>query len=238
MSIYNNEQIGISVELAVASEYGLVVSDSYVERGVKDIVDVLKPFIRTAMRMRNVPTPVAHIAEGQNPVDFSLEEGKTLSAKSNMRAAGKVAPQNIGQPTSKSFWERLPMLAPSGVDVSKLSYLQSSLLFKSVALSSTVELMNEYWKNLFSCDYILYVSDAVNRDGSIYSNPTVKIFEKVAVPNWVYSDFSFTQSLSSWKESCTVKYKGISIGEWQVHSNRDCFKFRFNISGLIVAGLV
>ena len=31
----------------------------------------------------------------------------------------------------------------------------------------------------------------------------------------------------------TVKYDGISIGEFQVHKNRECFKFRFNLDNFV-----
>lgn len=238
LSNFKTEQVGISTELAVAYEYGLPVDPGYVSRGVVGIANVMRPFVRAAMVEHKVPAPVAHIAAGQNPVDFALSAGKTLSVKSNMRAAGKVAPQVIGQPTAKTFWDKMSFLIPQGVDVSSLSYSESAKVFKEVALLRTAEMMDKYWDNLFSCDYILYASDVISRDGKISASPTVKVFEKAVRPAWKNEDFSFTQSASSWNESCTVKYRGVSIGEWQVHSNRDCFKFRFNIAGLIKAGLV
>lgn len=50
---------------------------------------------------------------------------------------------------------------------------------------------------------------------------------------WQKSLFSFTkEKLEEWNESNTVKYKGISIGEFQVHKARDCYKFRFNLENL------
>lgn len=46
--------------------------------------------------------------------------------------------------------------------------------------------------------------------------------------------FSFTRlTLEEWNESNTVKYGGITIGEFQVHQNRNCFKFRFNMQNLL-----
>lgn len=35
-----------------------------------------------------------------------------------------------------------------------------------------------------------------------------------------------------WNESNTVKYSNVSIGEFQVHNKRNCFKFRFNMDGI------
>lgn len=52
-------------------------------------------------------------------------------------------------------------------------------------------------------------------------------------PMWDKNNFSFTQTLDSWNESNTVKYCGVSIGEFQVHNNRDCFKFRFDMKKIM-----
>jgi hypothetical protein len=47
------------------------------------------------------------------------------------------------------------------------------------------------------------------------------------------NNFSFTRDFSSWTESTTLKYKGISIAEIQIHKNRT-FKFRFILSKLLL----
>ena len=57
--------------------------------------------------------------------------------------------------------------------------------------------------------------------------------EKEQPPVWNNEKFSFTQSLKSWNESNTLKYCGVSMGEFQVHRNRNCFKFRFNMKGVM-----
>jgi hypothetical protein len=88
---------------------------------------------------------------------------------------------------------------------------------------------------------IMYIKDENNvldKDNKLTSSPIVRLYEKSHSPNWDMKKISFTQTLASWNESCTVKYDGISIGEFQVHNNRNCFKFRFNFSGLIEAKLL
>ena len=46
--------------------------------------------------------------------------------------------------------------------------------------------------------------------------------------------FTFTkQTVDEWNESNTVKYNGMSVGEFQVHKNRNCYKFRFNMPNLL-----
>ena len=52
--------------------------------------------------------------------------------------------------------------------------------------------------------------------------------------NWDINKFSFSQpTIDTWKESNTVYYDGVTLGEFQVHNNRNCFKFRFNFDNLL-----
>jgi hypothetical protein len=185
-----------------------------------------------------IPAPKKHIAGDQNPVDFLLKGESTLSVKSNMRQLGKVAPQNIGQPTSATFWSKLPELVPPGVKISDLSYEESAQLFKQVALTDTATLLTAYWENLFECDFLIYVFNVLDANDNLSSGPSVRVYEKAQSPIWDISKIDFSQNIKTWNESCTVKYRGTSIGEFQVHNNRNCFKFRFNLGGLIDCGLL
>lgn len=46
---------------------------------------------------------------------------------------------------------------------------------------------------------------------------------------------SFTKpKIEQWNESNTVKYDGLTIGEFQVHNHRSCFKFRFQMANLLM----
>jgi len=236
LSKYGTEQVGISAEIAVADLYNVPIDANYRARGRVELVKHITPALK--LQLSHIPRPVKHIAEDQNPVDFSLQGAKSLSVKTSMRKAGKVAPQNIGQPTAATFWARLPDLVPDGVDAESLTYKQSAALFKSVAHTRTAELLTAYWNNLFDCDYLLYVYNVVESDNTLTSSPTTKLWAKPQSPTWRTSEISFSQSLGDWNESCTVKYEAFSIGEFQIHNNRNCFKFRFNLSGLIDSGLL
>ena len=236
LSIYGTEQVGISVEVALADLSGVAINQSYRARAKPELIEHVGPGLERYLN--SFPKPIKHIAEDQNPIDFLLEGSKTLSVKSNMKKAGKVAPQNIGQPTATTFWSRLPQLVPVGVNVNLLSYEESALLFKSVAQGRIIELLGEYWKNLFDCDYTVYVYNVLNDADELTAEPSVKVFKKIDSPGWKESWVSFSRPLGKWNESCTVKYQDISIGEFQVHNNRNCFKFRFNLAGLIQSGLL
>lgn len=75
----------------------------------------------------------------------------------------------------------------------------------------------------------------LHENKSDYSNPLNNdvVLGKAHPPVWDNSKFSFTQSLDSWNESKTLKYCGISMDEFQILRNRNCFKFRFNMNGVM-----
>jgi len=236
LSKYGTEQVGISAEVALADLTGVSISQGYRARSRDELVKHIKPSLSGLVR--SIPKPIEHIAEDQNPVDFLLVGRKTLSVKSNMRKAGKVAPQNIGQPTAVTFWSRLPHLVPPGVSIENLSYQESALLFKRVAQNSIEDLLTNYWGNLFDCDYTVYVYNVVDDEDRLTTEPLVLLFNKTQSPDWKNGKISFSKTIAEWNESCTVRYNDVTIGEFQVHNNRNCFKFRFNVSGLINAGLL
>ena len=82
-----------------------------------------------------------------------------------------------------------------------------------------------YLNYLLESDYLLWIY----KKKDIYN---YKIFDADFAKSMVWdpSKFSFTKpSILEWNESNTLKYNGISIGEFQVHKARSCFKFRFNM---------
>ncbi len=88
---------------------------------------------------------------------------------------------------------------------------------------------------MFDCDYLIQFYDVVDRNDNLTLNPKAIVMKKYKSPYWDKSKIYFTkQSVLEWNESNTVKYgiNGISIGEFQVHNNRDNFKFRFNMAGI------
>ena len=235
----NNESIGISAEVAIAKSFGVVVNPHYEARSERAVVNLLMKNnnVLKIFERENIPVPERHIAEGQNPVDFILQGGKTLSVKTNQEGLGKVAPQIIGQPTAETYFSYLEkrfngFSLKSALADENLTdtYKNRSYIFKKISMNNTVAVVNMYWENLFDCDYYLHLFNLDN-----YSNPlnNYVVLEKEQPPAWDNEGFSFTQSLRSWNESNTLKYHGISIGEFQVHRNRNCFKFRFNMKGIM-----
>lgn len=236
---YNNESMGISAEVAIAKSFGIYVNPYYEDRSEPEIVELLMDDdkINKIFEKENIPEPVCHVAEGQNPVDFELAGGKTLSVKTNQGELGKVAPQIIGQPTADTYFRHLRRYAngfclEDFLDENniKMTNENKSEIFKRISINRPAMVVNMYWENLFDCDYYLHFFNL----GS-YADPlnNYLFLEKEQPPVWNNEKFSFTQSLKSWNEYNTLKYCGVSMGEFQVHSNRNCFKFRFNMKGVM-----
>ncbi len=238
MSI-NNETFGISAEVAIAKSFNISINPDYVNRSDKKIVDLLinDNNIIKLFEKENIPIPIKHIAENQNPVDFLLLNSKTLSVKTNKGNLGKVAPQYIGQPTCETYFKYFEKYFKNFSLENSLksanltdNYQNRSYLFKKLSIENIDNIISMYWENLFDCDYYLHFFNLNN-----FKNPIENyiVFEKNQSPIWDKEQFSFTKSLNDWNESNTVKYHNISIGEFQVHRKRNCFKFRFDIKNII-----
>lgn len=228
----NNEQVGICAELAIADTFNVQVNPNYRLRGVPTIANSIRPIIPNIFSSHHIPTPITHIAERQNPIDFLLTEGQTLSVKTNKQSLGKAAPQKIGQ-TSSSTWFNY-LATPLGLTHIPNTYQEKSLLFKQIALNRTCQLLTLYWQNMFDCDYLIHIYNVVDRNDYPTFTPQYVVFTKTSSPIWDPTKITFTKNtVESWNESTTLKYCGISIGEFQVHEHRDNFKFRFNMAGII-----
>ena len=236
----NNETIGISAELAIADVFGVEVSPLYRTRGDGEIISSLRNIAYNIFEECDIPVPVEHIAENQSPVDFVLENGETLSVKTNQKKLGKVAPQIIGQPTSDTYFDFIE--EEFGYDVNDEltsrgmvdNYENRSFLFKEFSLNNICEMLSEYWQHIFECDHYVHFFNVLNPDGSIsYDAKCIVLRNLPDDPYWDINHISFTNTINTWNESNVLKYYGISIGEFQVHKNRNCLKFRFNIRGIL-----
>ena len=219
----NNETFGISIENAICNMYNLERpshlmsrSDHLIELSAKDtIIEAFK----------KIPKPIKYVGDkkgttGKNsksPIDFILEGNKTLSLKTNI--GKKVCPPEIGQPSIDTFKMHFGYLIKNMDTFSKQD-------FKKLVFDNIDELMNNYLKYLFDCDYLLWIY--IEKKEYMY-----KILSYEATYKFKKDKFTFTKNLENWNESNTVKYYGITIGEFQVHNNRNCLKFRFDMKNLI-----
>lgn len=236
----NNETVGISAEVAIANTFGVAINPDYVRRADNEIVNYFVPYIKSIFRCNSIPVPIQHIAERQNPIDFLLNGGATLSVKTNMDKIGRAAPQKTGQPTSNTYFDFIESELDYDLAYELLCRgMQDTLenrvkLFKHISINRINEMIDIYWRNIFECDYLIYMYKVFDQLGRMHNQPEFKVFGRAAeCPDWNDSQFSFTQTEETWNESCTLKYYGVTLGNFQVHRKRNCFKFRFDMKGVV-----
>ena len=219
----NNETFGMSIENAICNLFNLDKPD-HLEKRSNHIIE-LKSRDVILRAFKYIPKPIKYAGsekgkfgnQSKSPVDFILDGEKTLSLKTNI--GNKVCPPEIGQPSINTFKKHFAYLIS---DIDNFS----AETFKNVVYESIDELMNQYLFYLLDCDYLLWIyKDKLNYNYKILSNNFKFQFEK--------DKFSFTRNIDNWNESNTVKYCGITIGEFQIHTKRNCLKFRFNMKNLI-----
>lgn len=225
--------IGISAEVAIADYFHVAISDAYRARGDLGIINEIQKVVPQIFQNNHIPTPIRHVAEHQNAVDFLLDNGKTLSVKTNKQALGKAAPQRIGQANSRTWFDILA----KDLQITNIptTYEKKATLFKETVFKKIDELLTLYWDNLFDCDYFLQIYNIVDNNNTPTHSPKYIVITKLESPVWDKGQITFTKpNVLAWNESNTVKYKygKVTIGEFQVHHNRDCFKFRFNMAGI------
>lgn len=162
-----------------------------------------------------------------------LQNEKTLSVKTNKQGLGKVAPQKIGQASSKTWFNQLS--ATLGIANIPDNYNERKKIFKQTVFEKPDLLLSEYWHNLFDCDYLIHFYNIVDRNDNPTNDVKHIVIRKSECPIWDIDKITFTRAnISEWNESNSIKYDGITIGEFQVHNHRDNFKFRFNMASLLL----
>ena len=236
----NNEVVGISAELAIADAFGVYVNPEYRQRGDEEIKNSLMNCVIDAFERERLPIPIKHVAEKQSLIDFELEDGSTLSVKTNKTRLDKVAPQKIGQPTAKTFFEfaskELRFDITETLDMLGLydTLENRQNVFRSFSQEHIEKLLPYYWDYLFECEHFIHIYNVVDRQERPTWKPKCLVLkDRPAAPAWDREYISFTRSIDRWRTSCSVKYHGVTIGEFEVHQNRNCLKFRFDIKGIL-----
>lgn len=225
MSKKNNEVYGISAEVFLAEIFDVYLPDEYINRSSDDLVS---KFVNTSKKtvMEDFKEKGIVIKEfsGENGGlhDFILEDGKTLSVKTNIGKLGKVAPQKIGQMTSKKFYQHFLPNEEMPVDMNI-----RKKTFKEYVINNVGDMVYDYYNNLFNSDYLFYMFEL---DEDV---PSYFVLEKLKSPTFNKNSLKLTKNITEWNSSNQLKYDNKVLGEFQLHENRDCFKFRFNMPTLL-----
>ncbi len=221
----NNETFGITAEKVICDKFHLDYPKSFLKRYSPDLQKEIDPIIRKAFM--ELPRAVKHTGSDKGErggdskcsYDFMLEHNQTLSLKTN---TGKmVCPPEVGQPGADTCYLYF------GKFVSE-NYIDN-VNFKQMVFTNIDSILPIYLNHLFDSDYLLWVFKKNGKyDFKVLNKNYASDFK------WIKQNFSFTKTkIEEWNESNTLKYNGVSIGEFQVHKNRDCYKFRFNLENLI-----
>lgn len=218
------ETLGITAEKTICDLFNIEVPENYTGRYSLTLQNELTPIVLNAFRY--LPNAIKSTGSekgerGKNSkcsYDFILEGKKTLSLKTN---TGKmICPPEVGQPGTSTCYLYFGHLTDAdGINDS---------IFKEMVLKNVDKMLPIYLNHLFDSDYLLWI---FKKKGQY----NYKIFKSGFANHmkWNRNNISFTKnSIEEWNESNTVKYKGISIGEFQVHKARSCYKFRFNMENL------
>lgn len=221
----NTETFGMTAEKTICDIFNLDFPSHLVSRTSRIIESQIRSTIIDSFFY--LPRPIKHTgseqgirkAESKCPYDFLLEGNLTLSLKTN--TGNMVCPPEVGQPSSNTCYLYFKDLCDSN-EINEIS-------FKEMVYKNIDKMLNIYTTHLFDSDYLLWIYQ--KKEEYFY-----KIFKKDYASNfeWERDNITFTkENIEDWNESNTVKYNGISIGEFQVHKNRNCYKFRFNLTNLI-----
>lgn len=218
----NNETFGMSCEKATC----LYFKDNNINKIdnsrcnmsiIKKLLNIFPKFF-----IINNINKLVYSGYNNNKVDFIDDKQRTYSMKSNIKNNNKVCPQNIGQPYKNKFIENVY----NKVNKVKTKVLLNDNIIKKNIICKIDKYLNLYFKHLFCCDYIIHIQGN-SMEPRLINRRKFK---------FIKSNITFTRYEKEWKESTTVKYNNISIGEFQFHQHgikKGIIKFRFHLNKLL-----
>ncbi len=227
----NTETLGMTAEKAICDMFDIEYPNNFFKRYSVNLQYQIQDAIQDAFNY--LPKPIKHMGSTQGvrggnskcSYDFLLLGNKTLSLKTNM---GKmVCPPEVGQPNDKTAYLYFK-------DYADADHIDKDV-FKKMVYNHIADIIPIYLQHMFDSDYLLRIFEdkaAIIATGTPYS---YEIYPKCFGHNfkWDKTLFSFSkQRIEEWNESNTLYYDGKSIGEFQVHNHRNCYKFRFNFRNL------
>jgi hypothetical protein len=206
-----NETLGITTEYLICKIKKLKFNLN-LDR-VNLIVATYDLFLTLLYALAELPEITKYIGYKNESVDYVTKNG-TLSLKTN-KSGDKVCPQGA-QGTLKKF-------AANFLPYSKH---YNKRIVKNYVLNHPKILVETFLKWTFCCNHLLWIF--YDRKEGHFDYRIYKDYKRIKLDS---KHFRFTQTIN-WNESTTLKYKEVSIGEFQDHKNRDCFKFRFHMKKL------
>mgnify|MGYP000200119709 CR=1 FL=1 len=201
----NTEQLGILVERAMCDIVKIPFNtkrkyDSLPGDVVNDISETVGPVLKK-MKLQ-------HVGNLNTTYDFVNSENNTTISVKTLMKGNRICPQHIGQCSLNSLSSKL------GKHFDKIE------TFKNYFMDNKIDMLTNYLVNCFCCDMtIIYKFDK----GIVY---IIRRRGDIKFTNELF--LSTSKLLCDWNESNTVyvnelnlNEKRLSIGELQIHKNRN-----------------
>lgn len=212
----NSEECGLFIEKIVCDVLGIRFNSRRAYINDKNYPTKLKDDIENAAKPLLESLNISHHLGNQNKYyDFTTTSLQTVSIKSNINGY-KVCPQMIGQVSLKN------LNLKTGND------FKSITAFKNEVFQNTLKIVNMYLSYLFCCDHMISFQ---------LEQGIIHYLQKLGKVSIKDIPFKFSKDTNTWNESNTLSImldnKYISLCEFQIHSNRNCIKCRFNMNTII-----
>ena len=229
----NNETIGITLEYVWCIESNIVCNYE-LHRINMDYVNKFRPIVKQFLSENPKLVAIRHIGDSNGDIDFEVQDNKPMSLKTLKKNDGKICPQNIGQPSYKSF-DRIWSLKYEGKyehNSKRLEYINTNINM----------FLNKMLKNLFICDFEIvgYNCEESIRIDVLKKPENMNYFDGKTItltqPNY---NEGWSEEKQKYNEySSRVLIGELQVGELQFHkitkdqsgkrlSGREVIKFRF-----------
>lgn len=218
----NNETFGVTFQYAICIKYKLE-NELSLERVDKDLLDsfLSSKIIPKIFRGRK---PIKYLSGSKEftspfikrcPHNFLLANDETFSVRTFQGSGKMFAPKVVGQAGDETFNHFFGHLTTE--EISRTNFKEFCLNHIDEMLPVIVDyaLVSD-----FNCWF--YIKDKTFN---------YEILKRDNLPELTfdYNNFTFTKSTASeWVESNTIKYKGKTVVELQLHTNRTGYKIRLH----------
>jgi len=211
------EDTGKIFEKAICDAYGIPYDGPFQYSQAE--VDMLTPRLKRLVTDNLFPM-CAHTASKGARYDFTAVAGESggevlhLSAKSNKKKGGKVAPQVVGQATPQKFWEEFLHFTNGSNDESP-----DSATLKKYIQENIAAIMPMLWRYTFDSPIVYYVRDT----------DQIRFIAPAAVatgPDWTSFQYSWSRSYDKWTNSTSLRV--VTPGGGVVGGDTTIMEFQFH----------
>ena len=230
------EDTGKILEKAICDVYGTPYDGAFVYS--QEEVDKLIPRVSNLKTANHFPQ-CHHTASNGARYDFASDDGaQNLSAKSNKKKGGKVAPQVIGQPSAEKFCQVIGIEDPATI----AALASSPPHLKQYIQEHIADILPVMWEYTFSCPIVYYVANT----GDIRFITETHTTTTTTPIDWSSYEYTWTRTHDKWENSTTLKIspspsplsppneKPVSIAEFQFHTkSRTNLAIRWNFEAVL-----